>query len=123
MSTVGLDAANWRVIYPDGRYFTDQEIQWSEMSVRRQYGQETLDILPDPASEIGARVGGRWHTLKAPFDEDVHFFRFYRGRQKLGSDGPPQMLYHAIGYIWRGGKITLEIDQQGATTLRNDPLD
>lgn len=113
---------NWRVIFPDGRCLTDEEVQWQEISVPRYYGQEVLQVLRQPAHEIGARMGGRWHTLKAPNVEDTHFFRYYRGRVPLSvTGGPAQLLYQAIGYICPAGRITLEIDPQGNTTLRFDP--
>jgi hypothetical protein len=112
---------NWLVVYPDGRYVSNEERDWSELSVERVYGRETLYVLKDEASSLAACVAGRWHALRAPAGEEVHFFRYHRARTSLTSNTTEQ-LYHAIGYVFRGGKLTLEIDTRSNTTLRFDPV-
>ena len=121
MNIAGSDP-KWCLVYPDGRYCTDEEKHWSEVSVARVYGAETLYVSREAASQFSAIVRGKWHTLKAPVEcDDVHFFRYYRSRKRLGGD-TSDLLYHAIGYVGVFGKITLEIAPDGDTTLRFEPL-
>lgn len=117
--------ANWLLIYPDGRYISDEERHWSEVSVIQQYGRHTLAITCDPAASLAAQVAGRWHELKSPDHEGAHFFREYYDAARLGIDGQagaPIRLRHTIGMICSFGRVIVDIDPRGFSKTRIELL-
>ena len=114
---VVISGCQWLVEYLDGRWVSDNERNWQEISVPWFHGKNLL-ILQEPAASISAIVGGREYTLRAP-DRETRFFRYFHGR--VAPSGVGETLYHAIGYVASFGKVTVEIDMRGNCKTRVEP--
>lgn len=109
--------ANWLLIYPDGRYVSDEERDWSEVAIYQQYGRHTLAITRDPAISLAACVGGKWHEIKSPDHEGVHFFREYCDAARLDG-GVTMRVRHTIGMLCPFGRVVVDIDPRGFSKTR-----
>jgi hypothetical protein len=107
---------HWFVIYQDGTWASDAEVQWQEISQWEEFGGEQLAMLQQPAESLSAVVGKTVHTLRAPDRDTTRFFRHYRARHNLLTGDTET--YHALGYLWEHGRVTLEIDPNGNTQIR-----
>lgn len=116
-----MSAKNWLVCYLDGRYVSDEEKHWTEISVNRLYGREVLVTLKEPAASLTVYMSNRRYTLRAP-DQDTRFYRHYRARTALGFS-QSDLLYHEIGYIAKNMRVRMEIDPKGNCQTRVEVLD
>lgn len=110
----------WLVEYLDGRWVSNQDRHWDEISVVRNHGREVLRVLREPAASLSAVVAGRVYTVRAP-NRETFFFRYYRARTPLSGAAPSEVLFHAIGYLGAHGKEWLEIDPRGNCQHRFEP--
>jgi hypothetical protein len=107
---------NWFVVYQDGAFASDAEVEWASIAQWEDFGERKFSMLKRPAESLSAIVGKTVHTLRAPDRETTRFFREYRARGNLMT-GETEV-YHMIGYMWSGGRVTLEIDPNGNTQIR-----